>query len=391
MHGEAQGLRKVSRRRARGICRRRRHAEVRGVQRELETVLAELIDNAIGVQIAAPARDELEQPGGDRFGNRARRVDERGDEGRLCRTLDGVGRNLQEAHRDHRLSQHLERLPEIELIPSPCVIDKRWADAGNEHESEADQADAPRIDVEIEEVGDSRQQEQLRQRDFQRDELSLQRAIALDLLQIGQWDGRAGLSNDEESEEGDAAVSDVASAEQLQFDERQRMQPLVEQEQRYAQRADEGENADELGVEPVEPVALKEHGAEGAEADDEQQDASPVENAKALVMRVVLDLAIPDERACERRRRHGLKEDEPPIDDIGPQRREARRHSAGEAGGEGVNGQAVDAHIRNRKNAQSRGHEQRNEKAAREALQKAQRVDRLDVGAEGDQHARHPA
>jgi len=42
LYGEAQGLHRVSRRCARWICRSRRHAEARGVQRELEMVLAEL-------------------------------------------------------------------------------------------------------------------------------------------------------------------------------------------------------------------------------------------------------------------------------------------------------------------------------------------------------------
>jgi hypothetical protein len=46
-------------------------------------VLAELIDYAIRMQISTPARDELEQPDGDGPGKRPRRVDERGDEGRL--------------------------------------------------------------------------------------------------------------------------------------------------------------------------------------------------------------------------------------------------------------------------------------------------------------------
>src|SRR6202035_3159861 len=106
------------------------------------------------------------------------------------------------------------------------------------NESQSDQADYARIDpLVIQQQRHGGQHHDLQRRDLQRDQVGLQRSVTLNFVQVSQGYGRTGLADDQEEEQTERAIGDVAPAEHLQLEKRQRVKPLIGQQQWDSQRA----------------------------------------------------------------------------------------------------------------------------------------------------------
>jgi hypothetical protein len=67
-----------------------------------ETILADLIDDAVAMQRAAPVGDQRQEPDRDHFGDCPRRVEQRRGKRSFARTLDRVRRHKEKRHDHHR-------------------------------------------------------------------------------------------------------------------------------------------------------------------------------------------------------------------------------------------------------------------------------------------------
>ncbi len=96
------------------------------------------------------------------------------------------------------------------------------------------------------------------------------------------------------------------------------MEPLVEQQKRDGDGADEREHANPSRMKPVDAVALEKQGGEGSEADGDQQRSAPVELRDALVLGRFGGHAVPHQEECKGIERQSLVKNKAPPDQVGP-------------------------------------------------------------------------
>ena len=151
------------------------------------------------------------------------------------------------------------------------------------------------------------QHQGLRERNQECDPVPLQGAIALDFDQERLRHERGGQTKDDEKEQREHRVGEVPPLEHLQLQQRDWVEPLVEGEQREGECAEEDEDPHLLRVKPVLVIAVVHQRRPSTRPHSEEHCAPPVELAQALVARLILRQAVPDEDGRDRAKRQRLK------------------------------------------------------------------------------------
>ncbi|MNS42119.1 hypothetical protein D3C72_744920 [compost metagenome] len=260
----------------------------------------------------------FDHPGSDHGRQAFYRVEPRGGERPVLR-LDAAGGQHQQRQHRHRLTEDLQPLQDVEIVANPFRGQQRATEAGQHQHAQTDPEHPAAIDpAQVAQRCHQRQRNQLRQRGDQHDRCGLRRAITLHLCQITRRNQHHRLQNDQHTGQRHQGERQVTNTEHLQFEKRDRLRPLVDQERHQQQRAGAEQSTDQARLEPVQPIALQQTDHQHADRRKAQQQALPVERFEAFQTQRVLRNTPRDHRHGDQARHDDLPERPLPTDVFGP-------------------------------------------------------------------------